>query len=41
MTIPGAFNFQQWIEDNKDDLKPPVNMSRKDDDLSGPVRGVA
>ena len=25
MTIPAAFNFQQWIEDNKDDLKPPVN----------------
>lgn len=25
MAIPGAFNFMQWIEDNKESLKPPVN----------------
>ena len=25
MAIPGAFNLQQWIEDNQDQLKPPVN----------------
>lgn len=25
MTIPEAFNFQQWIADNESELKPPVN----------------
>lgn len=25
MAIPAAFNFQQWIADNEDQLKPPVN----------------
>lgn len=24
MAIPGPFNLQQWIEDNRDILKPPV-----------------
>lgn len=25
MAIPGAFNIQQWIADNADELRPPVN----------------
>ena len=23
--VPHAFNFQKWVEDNADQLKPPVN----------------
>lgn len=36
MTIPEAFNFQQWIQDNQDRLKPPVNnqvLHPEDSDL--------
>lgn len=25
MTIPAAFNLEQWIKDNEDELRPPVN----------------